>query len=177
MITNLPQRMFDLIFRPYPWQLHDTSQRLGAIGTLIAVGGFFALLGYAWRSRRNALRLTAPLLYPFLFLLVAYSLSAGNAGTGFRYRSHLVLLGAGMLIILREHLLARKAREPRPVEAGPVEQSADRGAIVRLTAAGNDALVPGVTIGSDAQIRGRPRNGWPTGHNMGRTAIRPASGA
>jgi hypothetical protein len=123
VIVNLPQRMFDLIFRPYPWQLQDTSQRLGAIGTVIAVMGFFALLGYGWRARKDTLRLVAPLLYPFVFLLVAYSLSAGNAGTGFRYRSHLVLLGAGMLIILREHLLAERARKLETVEAEPVEET------------------------------------------------------
>ena len=122
VITNLPQRMFDLIFRPYPWQLSDTSQRLGAVGTVIAVTGFFALLGFAWRARGDVLRLIAPLLFPFLFLLVAYSLSAGNAGTGFRYRSHLVLLGAGMLIILREHVLAAKdARQTQAMAAAAVE--------------------------------------------------------
>ncbi len=51
VIKNLPQRMFDIIFRPYPWQLSNTSQRLGAIGTVVAVVGFFALLGFAWRAR------------------------------------------------------------------------------------------------------------------------------
>jgi hypothetical protein len=122
VVTNLPKRMFDLIFRPYPWQLHNTSQRLGAIGTVIAVAGFFALLGFAWRARGDVLRLTAPLLFPFFFLLVAYSLSAGNAGTGFRYRSHLVLLGAGMLIILREHVLAKqKAPQAKESEAKTVD--------------------------------------------------------
>ncbi len=123
VIKNLPQRMFDLIFRPYPWQLQDTSQRLGAVGTVVAVAGFFALLGFAWRARGNVLRLTAPLLFPFFFLLVAYSLSAGNAGTGFRYRSHLVLLGAGMLIILREHVLAsKKSAQSEAATSEPVER-------------------------------------------------------
>jgi hypothetical protein len=124
VIKNLPQRMFDLIFRPYPWQLHDTSQRLGAVGTVIAVAGFFALLGFAWRARGDVLRLTAPLLFPFCFLLIAYSLSAGNAGTGFRYRSHLVVLGAGMLIILREHVLAlrKTARQSEAATSEPVER-------------------------------------------------------
>jgi hypothetical protein len=125
VIANLPQRMFDLIFRPYPWQLSDTSQRLGAVGTVIAVGGFFALLAFGWRARKDTLRLIGPLLFPFFFLLVAYSLSAGNAGTGFRYRSHLVLLGAGMLIILREHVLAvkREARDGAQVSE-PVDEAA-----------------------------------------------------
>jgi hypothetical protein len=107
VITNLPKRMFDLIFQPYPWQLQDPSQQLGAVGSLVALAGLFFLFRYAWRARGHILSQTAPLLYPFFFLLIAYSLSAGNAGTGFRYRSHLVLLGAGMLGILREQ--ARRA--------------------------------------------------------------------
>jgi hypothetical protein len=74
---------------------------------LVALAGLFFLFRYAWRARGHILSQTAPLLYPFFFLLIAYSLSAGNAGTGFRYRSHLVLLGAGMLGILREQ--ARRA--------------------------------------------------------------------
>jgi hypothetical protein len=110
VIKNLPQRMFDIIFRPYPWQLSNTSQQLGAVGTVIAVVGFFALLGFAWRARGDVLTLTAPILYPLIFLLIAYSLSAGNAGTGFRYRSHLVLLGGAMLVILREHVLEMRVR-------------------------------------------------------------------
>ena len=82
VIRNLPQRIFDLIFRPYPWQLQDASQRLGAVGSLIALAVLALLLAYAWLSRGQILSLTAPILYPLLFLLIAYSLSAGNAGTG-----------------------------------------------------------------------------------------------
>ncbi len=108
VITNLPRRVFDLVFEPYPWQLQDASQQLGAIGSIVALSGLLVLLGFAWRARGHVLSQTAPLLYPFVFLLIAYSLSAGNAGTGFRYRSHLVLLGAGLLAVLREQ--ARKAR-------------------------------------------------------------------
>ncbi len=71
------------------------------------------MLRYAWLSRGEILTLTAPILYPLLFLLVAYSLSAGNAGTGFRYRTHLVVLGVAMLVVLREHVLqARSKRHP-----------------------------------------------------------------
>lgn len=109
VISNLPTRVFDLIFRPYPWQLQDASQQVGAVGSLVALGGLFVLLGYAWKSRGHVLALTAPILYPLLFLLVAYSLSAGNAGTGFRYRTHLVVLGVAMLVVLREHVLRVRA--------------------------------------------------------------------
>ncbi len=105
VIRNLPKRIVDLVIRPYPWQLQDTSQRLGALGSLVALAAFGLVLGYAWRSRGHVLARTAPILYPLLFLLVAYALSAGNAGTGFRYRTHLVVLAVAMLVVLREHVL------------------------------------------------------------------------
>jgi hypothetical protein len=128
VIRNLPPRMTDLIFRPYLWQLGDTSQRLGAVGSLVALAGLFLLLGYAWRSRGKIFALTAPILYPLLFLLVAYSLSAGNAGTGFRYRTHLVVLGAAMLVVLREHVAqsrtaGRKSPRAETVAAPSVDST------------------------------------------------------
>src|SRR5262249_18992565 len=81
VIRNLPLRLFDVVFRPYPWQLQNTSQQLGAVGSVVVLAGLLLLFGYAWRSRGQVLRLTAPVLYPLLFLLVAYALAAGNAGT------------------------------------------------------------------------------------------------
>jgi hypothetical protein len=115
VLRNVWGRIPDLVFRPYPWQLQDSSQQIGAIGSLVALAGLVVLLYYGVRARRDVITYTAPLLYPFLFLLIAYSLSAGNAGTGFRYRSHLVLLGAGMLAILRERVLVTRAAH---VESG-----------------------------------------------------------
>jgi hypothetical protein len=117
VITSLPRRVSDLITRPYLWQLQNPSQQLGAVGTLIALVGFLLMLGYGWRCRRSLLSLTAPFLYPFFFLLIAYSLSAGNAGTGFRYRSHLVVLGAAMVAVLREHVLRARAERRAPPPA------------------------------------------------------------
>ena len=105
VIRNLPARVFDLVVRPYPWQIQDTSQRLGGLGSLVALAVFGLLVVYAWRSRGKGLARTAPILYPLLFLLVAYALSAGNAGTGFRYRTHLVVLAVATLVVLREHAL------------------------------------------------------------------------
>ncbi len=116
VIRNLPQRVFDLVVRPYPWQLQDTSQRLGALGSLVALAVLGLLLIYAWRSRGQVLARTAPILYPLLFLLVAYALSAGNAGTGFRYRTHLVVLAVATLVVLREHVLRSQA-SPAPVSS------------------------------------------------------------
>ena len=119
VIRNLPQRIFDLIFRPYPWQLQDASQQLGAVGSVIALAVLALLLAYAWLSRGQILSLTAPILYPLVFLLIAYSLSAGNAGTGFRYRTHLVVLAIAMLVVLREHVL--QARAQRRTVGSPPE--------------------------------------------------------
>ena len=115
VITNLPKRVFDLVFEPYPWQLHDASQELGAVGSLVALAVLFWLLRYAWRDRGRFLSLTAPILYPLVFLLIAYSLSSGNAGTGFRYRTHLVVLAVAMLVVLREHALRAGAEERVPL--------------------------------------------------------------
>ena len=125
VIRNLPQRIFDLIFRPYPWQLQDASQQLGAVGSVIALAVLALLLGYAWLSRGQILALTAPILYPLVFLLIAYSLSAGNAGTGFRYRTHLVVLAIAMCVVLREHVLQVRAQRhvgdaPPGVPGAPV---------------------------------------------------------
>jgi GT2 family glycosyltransferase len=119
VISNLPKRVFDVIFRPYPWQLQDASQQLGAIGTLIALAGLFLLLRYVWRRRGHVFAEIGPILYPLFFLLIAYSLTAGNAGTGFRYRTHLVVLGTAALVVVREHALRARsesrAREPASV--------------------------------------------------------------
>jgi hypothetical protein len=105
LVTNLPRRVRDVVLRPYPWQVQNTSQQLGAIGTLVVLAGLYLLVRYFWRNRGRSVALTAPILYPALFLLIAYALSVGNAGTGFRYRTHLVLLGFAVVVVLREHAL------------------------------------------------------------------------
>ena len=114
VFTNLPKRMYDVVVRPYPWQLANSSQQLGAVGTLVALTGLFLLIRAAWRRRGQVLALSAPLLYPMVFLLMAYALSAGNAGTGFRYRTHIVTLGFAMLFVLREPVPARIAGATLP---------------------------------------------------------------
>jgi hypothetical protein len=114
--------------KPYPWQLGDTSQRFGAVGTLVAYVVLFLLLRYAWLARGRVMGSIGPLLYPLLFLLIAYSLSAGNAGTGFRYRTHLVTLAVAMMAVLREQ--AKLARggpalvspDLREIEPAPVDR-------------------------------------------------------
>jgi hypothetical protein len=118
IISNLPKRVRDLILRPYPWQLSDTSQRFGALGTLIAYALLFFIIRYAWLARGRVIAHIGPLLYPTLFLLIAYSLSAGNAGTGFRYRTHLVTLGIALVAILREQAMVARAQSRAEAAAG-----------------------------------------------------------
>lgn len=105
LLANLPRRVRDVVLRPYPWQLHNTSQQLGALGTLVVLAALYLLFRYVRRMRGRVLSRSAPILYPGFFLLIAYALSVGNAGTGFRYRTHLVLLGLAILVVLREHAL------------------------------------------------------------------------
>ena len=113
---ELPRRIRDVVLRPYPWQVQNASQRLGAIGTLVVLVLLYLMIRYARRNRGQILAHTAPILYPCLFLLVTYALSVGNAGTGFRYRTHLVLLGLAVLVVLREHAL-RRVSEARDADS------------------------------------------------------------
>ena len=129
VFQNLPKRMLDVVVRPYPWQVSNSSQQLGAVGSLFALTGFVLLIGAAWRRRGIVLTLAGPMLYPMFFLTVAYALSAGNAGTSFRYRTHVVTLAFAALLALREGVVPaqqpvaeridpRKMREPgRPLAA------------------------------------------------------------
>ena len=109
ILSNLPKRIRDLVLQPYPWRLGNSSQRVGAVGTLFAYAILLLLLRYAWLSRGKVLPRAAPVLYPMLFLTVAYSLSVGNAGTGFRYRTHLVTLAVTAMMVLRGLVVAERA--------------------------------------------------------------------
>jgi hypothetical protein len=114
ILRSLPTRIRELIAEPYPWQLADTSQRLGAIGTLVAYAVLLLLLRYAWLSRGQIFARAGPLLYPLFLLTMAYALSVGNAGTGFRYRTHLVTLAIAAMVILREHVLLARQQSGQP---------------------------------------------------------------
>src|SRR3954447_26628719 len=102
VIVNLPKRIRDVIFKPYPWQVANTSQQLGVIGTLVMFGGLALLIGALLQNGRAVMSRAGPLVYPAVFLLIAYSLSAGNAGTAYRYRTHVVALLLCLLLVLRE---------------------------------------------------------------------------
>jgi hypothetical protein len=92
VVRNLPRRSLDVLLRPFPWQLGNISQGLGLLGTAAAYLALFFLARTLYRSRGSIMARAGPLVYLSLFLLVAYSLSSGNAGTAFRYRVQVVSL-------------------------------------------------------------------------------------
>ena len=103
LILNLPKRIKDIIFRPYLWQTQNTSQQLGAIGTLVVLACLVLLAMAIARNRKQIMDMAGPLVYPAAFMLVAYAISAGNAGTAYRYRTHLVGLAVCLVIVLLAH--------------------------------------------------------------------------
>ena len=90
VVKNLPRRSLDVLLRPFPWQLGNISQGLGLFGTAAAYAALFFLIRVGLRNRGQIMARAGPLVYLGLFLLIAYSLSAGNAGTAFRYRTQIV---------------------------------------------------------------------------------------
>jgi hypothetical protein len=126
LVLNLPQRITDIIFRPYIWQTANPSQQLGALGTLVVLACLALLAMAIARNRRSVMETAGPFVYPALFMLVAYAISAGNAGTAYRYRTHIVGLAVGLIVVL----LARQrqeqgglARVPKRPGLGPVSRT------------------------------------------------------
>jgi hypothetical protein len=124
LVVNLPQRMLDILTKPYPWQVENLSQQLGVMGTLSMGLLLFLLAATLARNGGSIFSRAGPLIYPLFFLLIAYSLSAGNAGTAFRYRTHLVALMVALVCVLRW----TQARVEVPAE--PVRTAGGRNAIV-----------------------------------------------
>ena len=69
----------------------------------------------------DILRRAGPLVYPAFFALIAYSLSAGNAGTAYRYRTHVVGLMLCVLVVLREQREQERARRAEISRAGRLQ--------------------------------------------------------
>ena len=105
VFANLPKRMRDILI--------PSISVAGLEPQSTARGGRIALCAGVLRAADPGCAATArtsavpdrPDFYPALFLLVAYALSAGNAGTGFRYRTHIVLLAVAALFALREGIV------------------------------------------------------------------------
>lgn len=102
VVKNLPVRSVDVLFRPFPWQLGNISQGLGLFGTAAAYLALFFLGREMLRNRGQIMARAGPLIYTALFMLMAYSLSAGNAGTAFRYRTQLIALFICIVVSLRQ---------------------------------------------------------------------------
>ena len=115
ILTNVWTRIPDVLFRPYPWQLGNSSQRFALLGTIVFLPIFVLLLAALARNRGAIMARAGPLVYVGFFLLIAYSLSAGNAGTAFRYKVHLVALAVCVLVALR----FAEARRPEPAAEEP----------------------------------------------------------
>jgi hypothetical protein len=127
IVTNLPQRILDITTKPYPWQLGNTSQRLGLLGTTFLFVGLIFLLGAMLTNGKEIMRRAGPLVYPALFMLIAYSLSAGNAGTAFRYRTHLVAFLVAVLVVLRSARQERRAEVRARARVGRIQPIIPRG--------------------------------------------------
>lgn len=126
LIINLPKRVADIITRPYPWQTQNASQQLGAIGTLVVLACLALLAVAIARNRTRIMDMAAPLVYPAIFMLVAYAISAGNAGTAYRYRTHIVGLAVCLVMVLLAHRHQEQegpARVPRRPGLGPVSRT------------------------------------------------------
>lgn len=121
VISSLPTKIRELLLEPYPWQLHDSSQMFGAVGTLFAYAILLLLIRFGWINRGQFFGRAGPLLYPLLFEMVAYSVTVGNAGTGFRYRSHLVTVGICAMSVL---WAASREREPLSAPYHPEQETA-----------------------------------------------------
>jgi hypothetical protein len=102
LFLNAPDRIYDVVFKPYPWQAENTSQQLGVLGTLVVFAALILLVQQVIRNRSAIMQRAAPLIYPMLFMLWAYAISAGNSGTAFRYRTHVLALALCLLVVLRE---------------------------------------------------------------------------
>jgi hypothetical protein len=116
LILNLPKRVADVITRPYLWQTQNTAQRLGVIGTLVVLASLFLLFQAVADNGRAVMQRAGPLVYPGLLMLAAYALSAGNAGTAFRYRTHIMAIALALIVVLREHR-RQEQTTARPLEA------------------------------------------------------------
>ena len=114
IITNLPIRIWDVLLRPYPWQVGSASQQVAVVGTLFFLVAMVLLVRCLTRNRGAIMERAGPFLYVGAFLLVAYALSTGNAGTAFRYRTQVVALGICALAALWYMGVRADKRAARP---------------------------------------------------------------
>ena len=113
ILSGLPGRIFDFLFRPFPWQIENVSQGLGVFTTLLTYGLYALLLIGLRRGGRDMVRRLAPLLWLIGCLVVCYALSTANAGTGFRHRLHVLVPLAGAVSVMWSAQLETLLRQLR----------------------------------------------------------------
>jgi hypothetical protein len=94
------RRTFDTLVRPYPWQVANARQRFGVIGTTVAWTLLLLMAVLALRGHEVVRRRLPPLVYVTVCLTLAYAVTTGNAGTGFRYRTHILIALAACVSVL-----------------------------------------------------------------------------
>lgn len=123
LVSGLAQRTFDYVVRPFPWQMANLEQTLGATGTLIG----WAFLGWLVIAAFNHRRVVVgrwPFLYPLLLITVSYALTTANAGTGFRHRTHLLFIAIALLAtLISERLPVVRPPWPFTYQRKPVATS------------------------------------------------------
>jgi hypothetical protein len=120
IFVNLPVRVRDVLLRPYVWQVGNVSQQLGVLGSLVTLAVLLLLITSIAREPKAAFARAGPLLYIAAALLVAYSLSSGNAGTAFRYRTHVVTFAIAALAATRVPQRQEHPETQRPLTAATV---------------------------------------------------------
>jgi hypothetical protein len=125
IVVNLPQRVFDVLLRPFPWQLGNISQGVGLFGTASAYLVLFFLFRTLIRTRGQIMARAGPFVYLAIFMTAAYSLSAGNAGTSFRYRVQIVAIFICVIATLWEPAAERRRAaaviaQPKRLEPEPL---------------------------------------------------------
>jgi hypothetical protein len=92
LAAGVPQRLYDFFAKPYPWQLANVEQRLGAMGTVITWALALLVLAVLVRNYRFMLSRGWPIIYIMGCLVVGYALTTTNSGTGFRHRVHFIVV-------------------------------------------------------------------------------------
>lgn len=127
IVTNLPSRVVDVLTQPYIWQVENSAQQLAVFGSLVALTVIALLVVELVRGPGGMIARAGPLLYVAAALLVAYSLSAGNAGTAFRYRTHVVVVASAALVAARYGARERATAPAQPPSASGRLQLPPRG--------------------------------------------------
>lgn len=105
-------RSFDLVTRPFPWQLGSLAQRAAVVGTLLWYLLIVGLVVLAFIAGSRVYIRATPVVLLALTETVGFSLSLNNAGLGFRHRVSLVVLLAAAAGLLIDGVASRRSQAP-----------------------------------------------------------------